>query len=394
MTIQFDKNGILTQNLTEILDEREQNLKPVIGDDFIIDKTTPIGNVELADANNELTIQELISWLIPNQLDANTAEGFFLDCICEKNRIYRKQPQYTTLNLRINGTPNTSFISGDITVSDNISGIYYNLNENVTIDETGSVLANFICQDFGENYPLQTSVFNIETPIIGLDSIILDNNNINLVLGRLTETDDELRYRRMYSVQQTSTNTLGSILANIYSLDGVINATYLENDTENTDSNGLPLKSFEFIVDGGDENAITDVIFINKATGTHAFGSTVIQKKDSENNLYSIGYTKAENINVGMDISVNVKSVQSQTWINNIKNALKEKFESVQKIGASVKDYDYYAVITNFSEITNINSVKIYKTNDTAHKVSQLPIGIRQIAKINVENINITVNVD
>ena len=87
--IQYDSEGIITQTLTEILDEREDSLKEVMGDDFVIDKTSPIGNMELADANNELAIQELIAWLIPNMIDANTATGYFLDCICEKNRIYR-----------------------------------------------------------------------------------------------------------------------------------------------------------------------------------------------------------------------------------------------------------------------------------------------------------------
>lgn len=393
MTIQFDKNGILTQNFTEILDEREQSLKSVMGEDFIIDKTTPIGNMELADANNELSIQELIAWLIPNQLDANTAEGFFLDCICEKNRIYRKQPQYTTINFKINGTPNTSFIIGDITVSDSISGLYYNLNENVTINESGDVVAQFICQDFGENYPLEDSILNIETPMVGLDSIVLNVDNLNLSLGRLTETDDELRRRRMYSVQQTSTTTLASILANIYSLDGVLSATFLENDTDRTDANGLPLKSFEFIVDGGDENQITDVIFTNKPAGTHAFGTTIIQKKDSEENIYSIGYTKAEHVNVGIDITLDVKSIQTQTWINNIKEAIIEQFKVIQDIGVNVKDYNYYTVLTKFPEIYDIRNIQIYKTNDSGHKYTQLPITIKQIAKISISNINIVTNV-
>ena len=53
MTIQYDSNGIITQNLTEIINERETNLQPVMGEDFAVDKTTPIGNMELADSNNE-----------------------------------------------------------------------------------------------------------------------------------------------------------------------------------------------------------------------------------------------------------------------------------------------------------------------------------------------------
>ena len=32
MTIQYDSNGIITQNLTEIINERETNLQPVMGE--------------------------------------------------------------------------------------------------------------------------------------------------------------------------------------------------------------------------------------------------------------------------------------------------------------------------------------------------------------------------
>lgn len=392
MTIQYDSNGIITQNLTEILDERENNLKPIMGKDFIIDKTTPIGNMELADASSELSIQELIAWLIPNQLDANTAQGYFLDCICEKNRIYRKQPQYTTLNFKLFGTKDSSFLAGDITVTDSISGLYYDLNENCTIGEDGTVIARFICQDYGENYPLETSKLEIQTPVVGLDKIELNLDNLNLVVGRLTETDEELRRRRMYSVQQTSTTTLGSIQAVIYSIDGVQHVTYFENDTETTDKRGLPMKSFEFIVDGGDEVEITDAIFNNKTVGTRAFGTTQIEKHDSENNAYYICYTKAKPVNIGIEIEVEVSSALAGSWANKVKEALKEKFDDIQKIGGVVKDYNYYTVLTEFSEVTDILSIKFYDIDaDEKNVYSQFIIGEKEIAKLDVANINIVI---
>ena len=394
MPIEYDANGIVTQNLLEILEERENALKLVMGDDFVIDKTTPIGNMELADANNEVNIQSLIAWLIPNQLDANTATGIFLDAICEKNRIYRKQPQYTTLNFIINGTPNTQFYSGDIIVMDSLTGIYYDLNNDVIIGSDGKVSAKFMCESYGEYYPSINSVLEIQTPVVGLDSVIMDTDNINLVVGRLAETDDELRRRRQYSVGQTATTTMASMLASIYSLDGVLHATYFENDTETTDSHGVPMKSFEFVVDGGDENEIADIIFLNKSIGSRAYGTTIKEKEDSEGNLYSIGYTKAEQINVGMKIDLSVSSLQSEAWKSKVKTALKEKFDSIQGIGNAVKNYDSFTVLTTFSGINNIDSVKLYDVSvgDTT-LYDQLPIGEKAIGKLDISNIEITAEV-
>ena len=394
MPIEYDANGIITQDLVEILDERENNLKRTMGDDFIIDKTTPIGNMELADATNEANIQDLIAWLIPNQIDANTAQGIFLDAICEKNRIYRKQPEYTKINFILNGAPDTLFYSGDIIVTDNLTGIYYDLNEDATIGSDGTISAQFICEDYGEYAPASGSVLEILTPVVGLNSVTLNTENPNIVLGRLAETDDELRIRREYSVGQTATTTMASMLASIYSLDGVLHATYFENDTLSTDSHGVPAKAFEFIVDGGDENEISDVIFYNKSIGSQAYGTTVIEKTDEEGNIYSIGFSKADNVNVGMEIILTVSSLPSETWLNNVKNALKEKFDNIQGIGDDVKNYDYFTVLTTFSGINNIDSVKIYDVDVTgAPLYDQLPISEKQIGKLDIANILITTEV-
>lgn len=392
MPIQYDSNGIITQNLSEILDERENALKLVMGEDFVIDKTTPIGNMELADANNELTIQELIAWLIPNMLNAQTATGYFLDCICEKNRIYRKEPKQTTLNLIIHGDAGIEFLSEDISVSEEGTLVYYNLNEDVTISDDGTVVAKFICNDYGEYAPTSTSKFIIQTPLNGLKDVTIDYENANIVVGRLVETDEELRRRREYSVQQTSTSTLASIKSNLYSLDGVLHATYFENDTEETNELGIPMKSFEFVVDGGDENDITDVIFTNKTAGTRAYGTTLINKIDSEGNIYSIGFTKAEPINIGIDIKVQTNTPQSNSWKQNIINALKNKFDEIQEIGTLVKDYNYYTVLTSFPEITDISTLQFYNTDlEYPTYYSQYVIDKKQIAKLNIKDIHIVI---
>ena len=273
-----------------------------------------------------------------------------------------------------------------------MSGLYYDLNEDCTIGENGTTVAKFICQDYGENYPLNTSNLIIQTPVVGLNKVELNLENLNLVLGRLVETDEELRRRRMYSIQQNSTSTLSSIQAILYSLDGVKNVRYFENDTEQTDSRGVPMKSFEFIVDGGDENEITDVIFNNKTIGTRAFGTTQISKNDSEGNLYNIGYTKAGIVNIGIDIELQVSSVQSETWINKVKQALKDKFNDIQKIGGIIKDYNYFTVLTQFPEIVDIKYIYFYNVDEeqkTQH--SQYIIGEKEIGKLDVSNVNIVI---
>lgn len=391
MPIQYDSNGIIVQNITEILDEREEALKLAMGEDFVIDKTTPIGNMELADANNELTIQELIGWLLPNQIDANTATGIFLDAICEKNRIYRKQPEYTKLIFKIIGTPNTQFNVGDITVSDSITDVYYNLDETCVIGEDGYTYAKFICDEYGENSPNTNSTLNILTPILGLDDVVIDFENIDITIGKSTETDEELRVRREYSVEQTSMNTSGSINANLYSLDGVKHVRYFENDTETTDENGLPMKSFEFVVDGGSENEIADIIYYNKPIGTRSYGETNVIKRDEYDNTYNISFTKVKEVNIGMNIILNTKGPQSQNWKNEVAQSIKDTFDKVQDIGTDVKAYNYYVAITKFNEVADIPKL-MFINLDTEEKseVSIIDIGNKYIARLKLDDIHIS----
>lgn len=390
--IQYDSDGIITQTLTEILDEREDSLKEVMGDDFVIDKTTPIGNMELADANNELAIQELIAWLIPNMIDANTATGYFLDCICEKNRIYRKQPEYTTITLILNGIAKSEFLAGDITVLESVSGVYYNLNEDCIIGDDGTVTATFKCEDFGDYQPVPSSTFSIETPVYGLDSVTMDYANLHLSIGRFTESDEELRQRRKESVGQTSTNTLDSIKGNLYSLDNVQKVVYFENETESTDANGLPMKSFEFVIDGGDSNEIARTIFNNKPAGTRAYGTTEITVQDSENVNHQIGFTRVTDVNLLMNVNISTVSPQSEAFKSVLIDALKEKFDDIQGIGDNARDYSYFAVLTQYNEISDISSIKFASLLDPSTQVSQYTIQPKEIARITKEDIHINIS--
>ena len=395
MPIEFNSNGIVSQNITEILSERESTLQGIdsLGPNFSIDKDTPIGNMELADANSELSIQELLAWF-PSMLDVTTAEGVFLDWICAKNRIYRKEPQKTKINsLVLNGDEGTPILKEDLTVIENTTGAYFNLNEDVTIGETGTVTAEFICQEYGEITPSETSKFEILTPLTGLNSVTVDSNSFSISVGRDWETNKELARRHKESVQQTSTSIIESIKANLFSLDGVEHVKYIENDTENsktTDGVILPMKSFEMIVDGGLTDDIANSIYINKPVGVRAFGTTLVNVLDENNDVHQIGYSKAEIINVGIDIKVKTQRKQGSNWSEAIKSAIKDEFDDIQDIGGYVKDYDYYKIVTTFDNILDIENIEIYNIDDEERvKYSKYPINIHQVAKLDKNNINI-----
>ena len=179
----------------------------------------------------------------------------------------------------------------------------------------------------------------------------------------------------------------------MFSLDSVEHVKYIENDTENsktTDGIVLPMKSFEMIVDGGLTDDIANSIYINKPVGTRAFGTTLVNVLDENNDVHQIGYSKAEIINVGIDIKVKTQRKQGSNWSEAIKSAIKDEFDNIQDIGGYVKDYDYYKIVTTFDNILDIENIEIYNIDDEERvKYSKYPINIHQIAKLDKNNINI-----
>ena len=390
MTLKIDSNGVQIQTLQEILDERQSNLLSVFGEDFAIDRTSPIGNMELSDANNEQLIHECVAYLA-SQLSSETAEGYFLDCICEYNNIYRFPSAKSLCDFKIIGAPNTSITAEDLRIKDESTGAFWILNEDITIGSTGEIEAQFINNEYGPISNNSTNIITIMTPLSGITSVSSIENN-NLIIGRYAETDKELRNRRREAIQSTGAYSLDNIRSSIFTLDGVIDCKYLENYNE-VEEDGLPPKSFEIIVDGGDEDEIVDIIFEKKTLGVKPFGSSTYTREDSQGNKYEIGYTKAQHVNTKFTINITTSGTQTDVWTDSLKSSIVEKFDEVQKIAVPVKAYTYYTVLTDIDNIDDIQSVKIEDINDEAHtKYDTLDINTRQIAKLSKDNIDIVFN--
>ena len=170
MTLKIDSNGVQIQTLQEILDERQSNLLSVFGEDFEIDRTSPIGNMELSDANNEQLIHEVVAYLA-SQLSSETAEGYFLDCICEYNNIYRFPSTKSLCDFKIIGAPNTSVTAEDLRIKDESTGAFWILNEDIIIGSTGEIEAQFINNEYGPIGNNSTNIITIMTPLSGITSV-------------------------------------------------------------------------------------------------------------------------------------------------------------------------------------------------------------------------------
>ena len=137
------------------------------------------------------------------------------------------------------------------------SPVAFSVTGSIDIVEVGTV-ARFNAVDLGAQVLAANDLTQIETPISGWNSVTNPNAGIT---GRNRETDAELRARREASIQLTAQATEDAIFARVRQLDLVQDVSVQFNNGTVTDANGTDRQHVWVIVEGGDDDAIADVLF-------------------------------------------------------------------------------------------------------------------------------------
>ena len=387
MAITYDENGIVIQNLSEILDELEALSQQFLGSDFVITPESPMGNLLLAFADRELSIQELAQY-VATQLNVDTAEGKWLDFICALNNIYRKAPTYTTIPITVTGIDTTIVNAGQLMIVDNTTNRYYINTEYFLLDGTTADVY-FRCTDYGLVSASSSSIYTIKTPVSGITSVEYKTGGTTIV-GSETETDNELRIRRENELELNASSTTASIKSAVLNVENVDFCRVYENDTAGT-VDGIPTKAFEVIVEGGDDNEIASAILTKKTAGIQAYGSTVVTVTDEDSDSKDIGFTRPIEVPMEYDITVLVSSIQTEDWEDAVKEALVSHFTSYYTVGQTIYSYPAYKTLNNYEEILNVEEFFIGKVATTADpSATEIAIAKREVGTLSVDNISIT----
>ena len=387
MTITYDENGIVIQNLSEILDELEALAQQFLGSDFVITPESPMGNLLLAFADRELSIQELAQY-VATQLNVDTAEGKWLDFICALSNIYRKAPTYTTIPITVTGIDTTIVNAGQLMIVDNTTNRYYINTEYFVLDGT-TIDVTFRCTDYGQVSASSASVYAIKTPLSGITSVAYKSGGTTVV-GSETETDNELRLRRENELEINASSTTASIRAAVLEVTNVEFCKVYENDTSGT-VDGIPTKAFEVIVQGGDDDEIALAILTKKTAGIQAYGSTTVTVVDNDGDSKVIGLTRPVEVPMEYDITILVTDGQTGDWEATVKEALVTHFNSYYTVGQTIYSYPAYKTLNNYEEILNVEEFFIGKVATTADpSATEIAIAKREVGTLSVANITIT----
>ena len=165
------------------------------------------------------------------------------------------------------------------------------LSDNLTTEKV-TTIAQFNTEEYGRITLPDGIVTKIITNIAGFDSV---DNKCDPVYGRLVETDIELRQSYIAKCALRSNTMIDSIVSELLNnVANVESASGYENDTDVTDSRGLPPHSIEIVVEGGDETDIAEAILRRKAGGIQTYGSISINVPTEYGDIIPIKFNRPE----------------------------------------------------------------------------------------------------
>lgn len=244
--------------------EEEKQLYLDIDPLWNLDPSTPDGLKIASDAENFGALDELLQQAY-NSKDPNKASGYDLDVVSALTGTTRSEGTASTVTgFVLTGTPNIPVPAGTIFESVT-TGTRWTLDQTWTLDNTGSANVDITCTVVGPNEADANTITRIITTVPGLTSV---TNPSPATPGTGVESDSSLRVKRATAVGRPGNNQIDSMLGELFAVTGTRRVKVYENDTNTTDSDGLPAHSIAVIVDGGTDADVAMAIYIKKNPGT------------------------------------------------------------------------------------------------------------------------------
>lgn len=324
----IDRSGFHIADFEDFLEFNRDAMKRIYGADINLDADSQDGQLVTHIAQSQYDLAVLCA-MVFNAYSPLTATGEGLSRQVKINGIRRQSATNSLVDLKILGKAGTGIKNGK--VRDSKDRLWL-LPELVTIPLGGEITVTATAQDAGAVRASVGSVNRIATPTEGWYSV---TNEAEATEGVDVESDVSLRIRQTTSTAMPSQSILQGILGEIRQVRGVTRAKVYENDTNNTDTNGIPAHSISAVVEGGDANAIAEVIRRRKSTGTGTHGTTSIALTDPQGLPITIKFYRPTVSHIFVKVTVKPLTGFSSTYADELKAQVVEHINSLG-IGSTV----------------------------------------------------------
>ena len=402
MLIFNEKTGFSVQEPQEVREEIAQSWINAFKSDDTPDintaPETPQG--QIIDAETlAITQKDAELAFLANMFNPKTARGIWQDALAEIYFIKRKKAVNSRCYCVLTGLNGTVIEKGS-KIQSSADGTYWDLLEDVTINDNSSVTALFECESEGAVIASPNTLNKIITTVAGWDTV---NNLQAATVGSLEESQQAFEKRRYDSVALNSVGTTASVFSRVNQIDDVVGCYVVDNKTNVNkiiDDYLLKPHSIYVAVIGGSNQDIAEAIYRSLSAGCDYNGNTQIIVVDPHTHAKEkVTFMRPTQQNVYIKVNVFDKDLPDD-YENLIKNAVITNFygqdEQIEIAGEAVTraimGQDIYASrflpsILN-KNISSLLSVQISLDNQTFSDYVHIKIDKEPY----IDESNITVN--
>ena len=328
MLIFNEKTGFSVQEPQEVREEVAQSWINAFKSDDTPDintaPETPQG--QIIDAETlAITQKDAELAFLANMFNPKTARGIWQDALAEIYFIKRKKAVNSRCYCTLTGLNGTVIEKGS-KIQSSADNTYWNLLEDVTIQNNGSVIALFECETEGAVIASPNTLNKIITTVAGWDTV---NNIQSATVGTLEESQQAFEKRRYDSVALNSRGTTSSVYARVLQLDNVVGCYVVDNKTnivKTIDDYDLKPHSIYVAVLGGNNQEIAEAIYKSLSAGCDYNGNTTIDITDENTKaVESVTFMRPIQQNVYIKVNLFNKDLPND-YEDLIKNAVINNF--------------------------------------------------------------------
>ena len=383
--------GFVLKRLADILAELEAAYKSTFGAGINIDSRSPLGQIIGIHAERESLIWEQMEEVY-NSRYPDSADGVSLDNVVAVTNVFRLAATKSKVTARISGTDTTVIPIGFVVSVDGNPASRFATIESGIIGAvvTGYVDLIFESEETGPVQAPSGTLTEIETPISGVTSV---TNALDATVGRNTETDAELRIRRLISLSRPGTATVDGIRNAVLEVADVVQVGVIENATGIIDSEGRPPYSIEVIVSGGDDEEIAAAILSAKAAGIETYGTETYAVADSQGIFHDIYFSRPVEVTIYMRITItpnedlNEGELYPTTGDDDIKAAIMTFVSAFYSLGHNVIISQFYTPINTVPGVFGIQIELGITGSDWAE--SNIVINANELATFDTSRITV-----
>lgn len=384
MSFGVTPTGFVRKTLSEILDSLESGWRDIFG-----------ASIDLSESSPDAQILGLFAGALDEAWQAAAAlygsyrpsqsVGAALSEIVLFNGISRKigTPSLvattitTTGSVNITSSARFASVAGDL-FAPTLPGSYAN----------GSTVLLYAVEKGPITVPAG-ELNRIVTPISKLTAIT--NPLANYYTGAYEESDAELRARQLLSTENSAINILEALYASLGQLDGVTALRIYVNDTAATVA-GRPAKSYEVVIQGGDDAEIADTIWDNHPAGIEIYGTTTQNITDSQGNTQAMKFTRPTPVDIIVNIVVAPTSSYPGDGDAQIKQAILDYAAGLMVSGEKFGVGDDVLLTKLYTPINSIpgHHVTTLQIGAPSLGTSDLTIAEDEIANFTIANITVT----